>query len=119
MAEQTISPPKSWGGSTVHTSCPLDCPDCCSLDVTVERGKVVKIDGSKRAHSTEGYICGKVRGFSRRIYGEDRLLYPAVRVGPKGKGEFQRIEWNEALDLVALKMREARAEFGAESVLPY
>src|SRR6185503_20147332 len=119
MAELKVAPPKSWGHSTVHTACPLDCPDCCSLDVTVERGKVVKIDGSHAAPSTDGYICGKVRHFDRRVYHEDRILHPAVRKGAKGAGHFERVTWDEALDLIAERMLEARDKFGSASVLPY
>jgi anaerobic selenocysteine-containing dehydrogenase len=115
----SVSPPRSWGHSTVQTACPLDCPDSCSLAVTVERGKVIEIDGSSRAATTDGYICGKVRRFDRRVYGEGRLLYPAVRSGPKGAGEFERVGWDEALDLIASRMIDARDRFGAESVLPY
>jgi anaerobic selenocysteine-containing dehydrogenase len=107
------------GRTTVHTACPLDCPDCCSLSITVDRGRVRKIDGNRVAPSTEGYICGKVRRFDRRLYGPDRLLYPAVRKGPKGSGQFSRVTWDEALDLIAEKMRAAREAHGAESVLPY
>jgi anaerobic selenocysteine-containing dehydrogenase len=119
MAKPAITPPLSWGRSTVHTACPLDCPDSCSLAVTVERGRLVRIDGSQRGASTDGYICGKVRRFDRRVYHDERVLYPAARAGAKGQGEFARVTWNEALDLVATRMREARAAHGAESVLPY
>jgi len=103
----------------VATACPLDCPDACSLNVTIERGRLARIDGSTAAPSTDGYICGKVRRFDRRVYHSERLLFPAVRTGQKGRGVFERITWDEALDLVATKMREARDRFGAESVLPY
>ena len=119
MAELKVSPPKSWGKSIVRTACPLDCPDSCSLDVSVERGRVVSIDGSTAAPSTDGYICGKVRAFDQRVYHADRILHPAVRTGPKGSGQFSRVTWDEALDLIALRMSEARDRFGAESVLPY
>jgi len=104
---------------TVHTACPLDCPDSCSLSVTVEQGRIAKIDGNRTAPSTDGYICGKVRRFDRRVYGPERLLYPAVRTGAKGHGQFARVSWDEALDLVTSKMLEARARHGSESVLPY
>jgi len=114
-----MAPPRSWGRSTVGTACPLDCPDSCSLDVTVERGRVVRIDGSGRAASTEGYICGKVRRFGRHVYHEDRLQHPAIRTGPKGSGVFTRVSWDEALDLAAEKIATARDRFGAESVLPF
>ncbi len=68
----------------VATVCPLDCPDSCSLDVTVQDGRITAIDGSHVNPITGGYICAKVRRFPERLYGADRLLYPAVRRGPKG-----------------------------------
>ncbi len=81
----------TWGRSTVRTACPLDCPDSCTLDVTLEKGRVVKIDGGHTNPVTQGFICGKVRRFTDRLYGEDRLLYPAIRKGPKGQGVFTRV----------------------------
>jgi len=101
------------------SACPLDCPDACSLDVQVEDGRVVKIDGSRVNPFTEGYICSKVRRFPDLLYGEGRLLYPAVRRGAKGEGRFERISWDEALDLAAERMRTARERFGGESILPF
>jgi anaerobic selenocysteine-containing dehydrogenase len=79
-AQAGVAPPES----TVTTACPLDCPDACTLDVTVRGGRVTKIDGSTENHITNGYICAKVRRFHERVYGDDRLLYPAVRRGAKG-----------------------------------
>src|SRR5262245_51400304 len=79
--------------SVVETACPLDCPDACSLAVTVQHGKVIKIDGSSKNEVTDGFICAKVRKFGERVYGADRLLYPAVRNGPKGSGKFRRVSW--------------------------
>lgn len=114
-----MSPPKSWGRSVVATACPLDCPDSCSLAVTVERGRVQAITGSTAAPSTQGYICGKVRRFDEHVYHETRLQHPAIRTGPKGAGVFARVTWDEALDLIAQRMIEARDRFGAESILPY
>ncbi len=119
MPRPSDASPARRGRSVVQTACPLDCPDSCSLAVTVDSGRVVDIGGSRVAPSTEGIICGKVRRFDRRLYGADRVLYPMVRTGAKGAGEFSRVPWDEALDLVVLKLREARDRHGAESVLPY
>jgi anaerobic selenocysteine-containing dehydrogenase len=105
--------------SVVETACPLDCPDACSLAVTVQRGKVIQIDGSRKNPVTEGYICAKVRKFGERVYGPDRLLYPAVRTGRKGEGRFKRVTWDEALELVAERFQRAKREAGAQSILPY
>src|SRR5688572_28978358 len=74
----------TWGHSTVRTACPLDCPDACTLDVTVENGRVQKIDGGDDNPVTRNFICAKVRRFDERVYGEDRVLYPSVRQGAKG-----------------------------------
>src|SRR6267142_23236 len=105
--------------SVVETACPLDCPDVCSLAVTVQHGKVIEIDGSHKNPVTEGYICAKVRKFGERVYGPDRLLYPAVRSGRKGEGRFTRATWDEALQLIAERMQQAKADAGGESILPY
>lgn len=105
--------------SVVETACPLDCPDSCSLAVTVSRGKVINIDGSRRNPVTDGFICAKVRKFGDRVYGPDRLLHPAIRKGRKGEGRFTRLTWNEALELVADRFHSAKAQHGGESILPF
>ena len=116
-----IKPEPGVGGPavTVDTACTLDCPDACSLSVTVQRGKVIDIDGSSKNPVTGGFICAKVRKFDQLAYGPDRLLYPAVRKGRKGAGAFTRVSWEDALALVAARMREARAQSGGASILPY
>jgi anaerobic selenocysteine-containing dehydrogenase len=114
MAKPGIAPPES----VVQTACPLDCPDACTLNVTVRGGRVVKIDGATENHITDGYICAKVRRFPERVYGDDRLLYPAIRRGAKGSGLFQRVSWDAALDLIVSKIQAARSGLGAETILP-
>ncbi|HUP25101.1 MAG TPA: molybdopterin-dependent oxidoreductase [Thermoanaerobaculia bacterium] len=111
--------------STTHahnTACPLDCPDSCSLEVLVEStadgDRLVAIEGTHRNPLTAGFICSKVRRIARHVHGEHRLLHPERRVGTKGAGRFERISWDEALDLAAAKLREARDTYGAESILP-
>jgi anaerobic selenocysteine-containing dehydrogenase len=70
----------------VETACPLDCPDGCSLSVTVSDGRVVAIDGSHTNPATRGYICAKVRRFDQHMYGDSRVRFPMVRSGAKGCG---------------------------------
>ena len=114
MPKPGVAPPET----TVTTACPLDCPDACTLDVTVRGGRVTKIDGSTQNHITNGYICAKVRRFHERVYGDDRLLYPAVRRGAKGAGLFKRVTWEDALELIVEKFVAARDGGGAETILP-
>src|SRR2546427_11257897 len=105
--------------SVVETACPLDCPDACSLAVTVQHRKVVQIDGSHKNPVTEGYICAKVRRFGERVYGPDRLLYPAGRNGPKGLARVERVPWDDALERIAQARSSVRDRLRSESVLPY
>ena len=114
MPKPAVAPTES----TVTTACPLDCPDACTVDVTLRGGRITKIDGSKDNHITNGYICAKVRRFPERVYGDDRVLHPAVRRGAKGSGQFKRVSWDDALDLIAQKFTAARDNGGAETILP-
>ncbi len=114
MPKPAVAPPES----VVTTACPLDCPDACTLKVTVRGGRVITIDGSTDNHITDGYICAKVRRFPERVYGDDRVLHPAIRRGAKGSGLFRRATWDEALDLIAEKFIAARNAGGAETILP-
>ena len=113
------APPETWGKSTVRTACPLDCPDSCTLDVTVEQGRIQKIDGGDTNPATRNFICAKVRRFGDRVYGEDRVLYPCVRKDAKGQGTFTRVGWDEALDLIAARMLEIKRQHGGEAILPF
>lgn len=109
------------GTATVRESvCPLDCPDTCSLAVSLDNtGKIVGIDGSHRNPYTDGFICAKVRSYGKRIYGPERVLRALRRIGAKGEGRFEEIPLEEALDLVATRLAETAARFGAEAILPY
>jgi anaerobic selenocysteine-containing dehydrogenase len=42
---------------TLPSACPLDCPDACSLEVTVDAGRVVAVEGSHTNPLTDGFIC--------------------------------------------------------------
>jgi anaerobic selenocysteine-containing dehydrogenase len=102
----------------MHSVCPLDCPDTCSLAVTVENQKIVKVRGSYVNPLTHGTICGKVSHYPEFVHGPDRLLTPLKRVGPKGDGKFTRIAWDEALDLIYHRFTAICQEYGAEAILP-
>lgn len=101
------------------SACPLDCPDLCSLDVTVDQGKVVRVEGSTRSPVTDGVICGKVRKIADHLYGKDRVLTPLIRRGPKGADQWRAIEWSEAIGIIAEKLRGIRERSGGEAILPY
>ncbi len=99
--------------------CPLDCPDTCSLSVTVDDDRVVKVRGSDANPFTRGVLCNKVaRYFPDFAHGENRVRYPRKRVGAKGEGAFERITWDEAIDIVHDRFRAAIDRYGPEAIMP-
>ena len=103
----------------LHSVCPLDCPDRCSLEVKVEDGRIKSITGSRVHPLTDGFICAKVRDFPRRVYGPDRLLHPMRRAGTKGSGRFERVSWDDAIGEIARRFAEIRGRRGGEAILPF
>ncbi|MDQ5850376.1 MAG: molybdopterin oxidoreductase family protein, partial [Pseudomonadota bacterium] len=101
----------------VRVACPHDCPDTCAMLVTVENGVATGIQGDPGMPFTEGTLCTKVAHYLERTYAPDRLLYPQKRIGKKGRGEFRRITWDQALDEIAARLQAVAAE-NPESILP-
>jgi anaerobic selenocysteine-containing dehydrogenase len=88
--------------------------------VTVDAdGRATRVAGDPEHPITAGFLCGKVSNYLERVYADDRLLEPLIRVGPKGEGRFRPASWDEALDLVAGRLEAAIASHGGETVLPY
>lgn len=110
----------------------LECHHCvcygndsqhCAFDVYTKDGHIVR---TLRHEKPEGHECfnrGCVRGLSRPsiIYSQERIHYPMLRVEGSARGtqEFERISWDEALDLLAEKITEARRDFGDGSVIVF
>ena len=81
--------------------CPLDCPDTCSLSVTVEAGRIASVRGSNANPYTAAVICNKVaRSYPEFVHGDRRLTRPLKRVGARGAAAFEAIGWDQALDLI-------------------
>lgn len=104
--------------TTIHTTtCVMDCPDGCGLEVRVQDGRVTSI-GPDRSGGTD-FICSKVARFDRRLYAPERITKPMRWVGEKGSGEFEEISWDEALDEIVERFAAIQAEWGGEAILPY
>ena len=99
--------------------CPLDCPDTCSLAVTVADDRVVSVKGSKVNPLTHGAVCAKVaKYYPEFVHGDNRLRHPLKRVGAKGKGRFERISWDEALDIIHARVTDIVSRYGSQALLP-
>jgi len=100
-------------------ACPHDCPDTCSMLVTVTEGRATAVRGNPDHPFTRGGLCVKVNNYQDRTYSPDRVLYPMRRNGPKGSGRFTRIGWDEALSEIRQRWQAIIAEDGPTAILPY
>lgn len=104
--------------TTIRATCPHDCPDTCAMLVTVKDGVATEVKGDPDHPNTAGALCTKVSRYVERTYHAERLLYPQKRIGRKGEGKFARISWDEALDIIATKLKTI-ADKDPLAILPY
>ena len=106
---------------TVHAACPHDCPDTCAMRVTVQAGRVVRIQGDPDHATTAGALCTKVSRYAERSYHAERVLQPLRRVGPKTPGQpgrFEVVTWEAALADIAARLQAVAAR-DPQGILPY
>ena len=106
------------GGADVKTV-PTFCEICfwkCSGIAYVRDGKPWKIEGNPLDPLSQGRLCPRGTGGIGAYYDPDRLRAPLIRVGERGKDEWKKVTWDEALQYVADKMKKIKAEHGPESM---
>lgn len=103
----------------VKGTCPHDCPDTCALQVTVENGRAIKVEGDPHHPTTDGVLCAKVSKYPERTYHRDRLTQPLKRVSAKNAPPvFEPISWTQAISEIAARL-QAIAARDSEAILPY
>ena len=98
----------------IKTTC-KSCHGGCGVLVTVEDGAITHIEGNPDT-PTWGTMCSKGLSSIQHINHPDRLKYPLKRMGKRGEGKWQRISWDEALDIIESKMKESIEKYGPSSI---
>jgi len=104
------------GTKIVPTGACYDCGGRCVLKVHVKDGVALRLE-TDDGEEPQLRACARGRAYRRQVYAPDRLLYPLKRTGERGKGEFKRISWDEALDMVAGELKRIKEAYGPKSVL--
>ena len=89
---------------THHIACNL-CEAICGLEIKVENGQIKSIKGDKQDPASKGHICPKGVALQDIYNDPDRLRYPMIRTGERGKQVFKEVSWHKALEYVAQKMK--------------
>ena len=85
--------------------CPRNCYSTCAMIGSSVNGRLVKISGDKAHEYTKGKLCPKGYNYLSYVYHPERLKFP-MRQTKRGSGEWIRISWNEAIDLICKKILE-------------
>ena len=92
------------------------CHGGCLYDITVENGVVTRAVPAKDGPLNKGRGCVKGMSIVEQMYHPDRLKHPMKRVGPRGSGQWERISWDEAYDLIIEKMQGLIDAYGPECI---
>ena len=105
--------------NTIRTTCPRDCYDACGVVVKTSADGTVNVVGDPAHSVSRGALCGKCSIGYNGVWRDPsvRLTRPLKRVGPKGTGRFEPIDWDAALADIANRLNAIRGSDGAASIL--
>ncbi len=93
------------------------CPAGCWVSIRLEDGKIREVSALK--DHPLGMLCTIGKHSPEIVYDPQRLKYPMRRIGRKGTYQFKRISWDEAYEMIVLKLQETKAKHGAEATAVY
>lgn len=102
---------RAWQVEKVRTTCPY-CGCGCQLDLHVRDNEIVEVSSPVMVGPGQGNTCAKGRYGYTFVNHADRLKAPLVRKN----GELVETTWEEALGMVAARIREAVDEKGPDGV---
>jgi anaerobic selenocysteine-containing dehydrogenase len=92
------------------------CHGGCGVILYVQDGRLVKVKGDPDSPLNKGWMCIKGLASPEIASHPDRLKDPLRRKGERGRGEWEKISWEQALDEIASRVDAIRKESGYESI---
>ncbi|MFX4262414.1 molybdopterin-containing oxidoreductase family protein [Pelotomaculum propionicicum] len=89
------------------------CSAGCGMDITLEEGRVVKVEGQAENAYTQGYLCPKGKAVRELLEAPDRLKSPLKKTA---SGRWEEVTWDEAFSFIAGKLEEIKSRHGAQAV---
>jgi len=100
----------------LYTLCFM-CSVRCPIKVIVKDGQVKWIEGNPHVPGMEGSLCPRGAAGISLLYDSERVQSPMIRVGERGGGHWRKASWDEALDMVADKLKGVIDKYGGHSVV--
>jgi len=92
------------------------CHHRCGLKIDFDGDKAIKVTGDKEHPLSRGFICARGRTILEHLYHKDRVNFPLKRKGERGKNEWIRISWDQALDEISEKLQHLKDKYGSETL---
>lgn len=99
-----------------YGSCRSNCFAGCRLKIKVRNGNVVQTEMAEFPDKRYNRVCLKGLAHVQRVYDPNRLKYPMKRVGERGAGQWERISWDEAVEIIGSTWQRLQAQYGKTSV---
>ncbi|MFO0752328.1 MAG: molybdopterin-dependent oxidoreductase [Thermodesulfovibrionales bacterium] len=97
---------------TFVSACPRNCYDTCSQLVQVKDGVIRKVDANPMNTFTGNSLCLKGYTYTNKVYDPNRIKYPMMQ-SPRGSGNWKRISWDQAMDVIAKKVLDLKDRYGS------
>ena len=102
----------------IKTICQM-CNRCCGMNVHVEDGRMVMVEGMPEHPASKGGLCAKGLSAVQYEYDPARITRPVKRVGDRGEGKWEQISWDEALRITVERLTQIKEQYGAKSIAFY
>lgn len=102
---------RPWEARHVRTTCHY-CGVGCQMDLHIKDDRIMKVTGAPETQPNLGRLCLKGRFGFDFLQSQERLVRPLIRED----GKLREASWDEALDLVAAKIKETKDQEGPEAI---
>lgn len=117
FAKQAVAADAAASEKVAWSQCNVNCGGNCVFQWHVKDGKITYMETDNIGDDDlQARACLRGRSMRRWLNSPDRLLYPMKRAGKRGEGKFERISWEEAIQIIHDKLDHIIKTYGNESI---